>query len=225
MAENMPPKKKQYNPLPKGTQIGEYTIIDIVGTGGFGAIYCATAPHLEYPVALKIEIKSEKSSVLQREVQIHTSINENPYFPILYEVIETKDMSFISMELLGPNLSSLKNKIPGNKFLMPCLVRIAIESLRTIQSIHSFGILHRDIKPGNLLVRNSKSHPIILIDFGLSRPYKTENKMIPPRNRPGFVGTATYASLNAHLGKELGRRDDLISWFFSMMRLMKKELP
>jgi serine/threonine protein kinase len=93
--------------------------------------------------------------------------------------------------------------------------------LRAIESFHGHGFLHRDIKPSNSLIRPSRKYPLALIDYGLSRPYcdcLTGNP-IPPRHNPGFVGTSKYASINAHAGVELGRRDDLYSWFFSMVEL------
>jgi serine/threonine protein kinase len=66
-----------------------------------------------------------------------------------------------------------------------------------------------------------------LIDFGLARRYisRTDNSILPARDHAGFVGTTKYASLNAHEGVELGRRDDLISWLFSLFELMTGQLP
>jgi serine/threonine protein kinase len=85
--------------------------------------------------------------------------------------------------------------------------------LRVIEAIHRRGILDREIKPSNFLIHPSRRFPVALIDYGLSRHFKDRRT----GERPGFVGTTKYASLNAHKGRELSRRDDLISWFFSMM--------
>ena len=78
--------------------------------------------------------------------------------------------------------------------------------------MHAHGLLHRDLKPENLLMGlKTKTHVTHIIDFGLSKSYILQETMehIPYRNRKGLVGTARYASINAHLGKELSRRDDL----------------
>jgi serine/threonine protein kinase len=99
--------------------------------------------------------------------------------------------------------------------------------LRAIEGCHSRGILHRDIKPSNFLVRASARFPLVLIDFGLSRPFinPANGSLLNPRSNPGFVGTLKYASVNAHEGKELGRRDDLASWFFIVVEMARGILP
>jgi serine/threonine protein kinase len=99
--------------------------------------------------------------------------------------------------------------------------------LSAIKTCHCQGIIHRDIKPSNFLVRASPQFPLVLIDFGLSRPYLNPDTgaILPARRNPGFVGTSKYASLNAHEGKELGRRDDLFSWFFIVVEMARGFLP
>jgi hypothetical protein len=66
-----------------------------------------------------------------------------------------------------------------------------------------------------------------MIDFGLSRPYLDLESREPlsPRTRPGFIGTCSFASVNAHDGLELGRRDDIISWLYTVVEIAEKSLP
>jgi tau tubulin kinase len=99
--------------------------------------------------------------------------------------------------------------------------------LQAIKSIHQIGILHRDIKPGNFCIskqiENSTCH---LIDFGLSRRFLEPNGTIrKPRFNVGFRGTARYASIKAHEGMELGRVDDLWSFFYMLIEFQTGTLP
>ncbi|KAH0789322.1 CK1 family protein kinase [Histomonas meleagridis] len=131
------------------------------------------------------------------------------------------------MECLGPSLTTVRKLRSGNKFSLSTTLIVAVETLRCIREFHNCGFIHRDIKPANFLIRPSRSKPLALIDYGLSRRYidPETNEHVQPRARVGFAGTAKYASLNAHECKELSRRDDLISWWFSIVEIYNGKLP
>lgn len=133
----------------------------------------------------------------------------------------------MSEEFLGPSLSLILKKSPSHKFSLSTAVRAAYHILKCIESFHIFGFVHRDIKPGNILTREGTEHPLCLIDFGLSRVYVNSQtgRHLPARARCGFRGTRAYASRNAHLSKDLSRRDDLISWFYLSYELIVEQLP
>jgi serine/threonine protein kinase len=131
------------------------------------------------------------------------------------------------MEMCGPSFSAVRRFLPGHQFSTSTVLRSGIEMLRAIEAFHQRGILHRDIKPSNFLIRPSRKHPVALIDYGLSRVFldTRTRAILPARERPGFVGTAKYASLNAHRGIELGRRDDLFSWLYALFEMWEGRLP
>jgi serine/threonine protein kinase len=134
------------------------------------------------------------------------------------------DFRFVVITILGASVSSMRRMLPDHHYTQYTVLRLALEMLKCIEALHSFGYLHRDIKPGNFLLRPHPTHPLCLIDFGLSHSYLIRGKHID-RASVGFIGTCRYASLHAHDEKQLSRRDDLISWFYSVIELAKGQLP
>ena len=100
--------------------------------------------------------------------------------------------------------------------------------IQRIEFIHERGFIHRDIKPENFVIGlNDKSNNLYIIDFGLSKRYKDKNtgQHIPYRENRHLVGTARYASINAHLGIEQSRRDDIESIGYVLVYLAFGRLP
>jgi serine/threonine protein kinase len=105
-------------------------------------------------------------------------------------------------------------------------MHLAYHSLRVLEQLHSHGIVHRDVKPANFLIRRSRRNPVVLIDFGLSREYRRPDGTHEPlAQHAGYTGTVRYASLNAHNELTLSRRDDLVSWFYSTIELATGDTP
>ncbi len=133
----------------------------------------------------------------------------------------------MSMELMGPSLSDLFN-FCGRQFSLKTSVMIAFQIIQTIQHIHEMNFIHRDIKPDNFVVgMNSKSKIVHMIDLGLAKKFiKTKTgKHIPQKFGKSLTGTARYASIHAHNGEELSRRDDLEAIGYMLIFFMKGGLP
>jgi casein kinase I homolog HRR25 len=103
------------------------------------------------------------------------------------------------MSLLGRNLESLLRKC-GGFFTVNTILRVAIQVLTRIESLHAQRFIHRDIKPDNFVLGLGSSVNVVhLIDFGLSKYYQnSKGEHIPPNKKAGLIGTARYASVNAH---------------------------
>jgi serine/threonine protein kinase len=100
--------------------------------------------------------------------------------------------------------------------------------LRRLQYIHTHHFIHRDLKPSNIVMgTGSQTNLVYLIDFGLSKEYRDPNthKHIPCNEGLGFIGTTTFASVNSHMGLELGRRDDLESLAYILFYFLWGFLP
>ena len=100
--------------------------------------------------------------------------------------------------------------------------------LGALAYLHSNNISHRDIKPDNIVIGlGAKANQVHLIDFGLGKVFRDPQTQqhIPFTKGNGFLGTAQYAGINAHLGHELGRRDDLETIGHVLLYFVKGSLP
>ncbi|KAK2948873.1 putative Tau-tubulin kinase [Blattamonas nauphoetae] len=198
-------------------------VYELIGKGGFGRIHHCKFKDLH--LALKREPKSQKIGSLKKEIEVLRACQGMPHFPKVYHYGSLPEDYFVTMELLGRNLSSLVRKQPKNVFSPVTTALIGLHSLEAIELLHSKGYLHYDIKPSNLVIgRNSRRNFIYLIDFGLSRRFFPVDEQTEQGTR-GFRGTARYASISAHCGQELGRVDDLWSWFYVLIDLSTGKLP
>lgn len=131
------------------------------------------------------------------------------------------------MSLVGPNLTKVLRRCPRRRFSESTTVRLGIQCVRSIESLHRIGFIHRDIKPQNYAIGlDEPRRTVFLLDFGLARQYVDRNgNLRPPRTVVGFRGTVRYASLNAHLRRDLGRHDDLWSLVYMLVELQRVRLP
>eukprot|EP00826_Nyctotherus_ovalis_P003304 TRINITY_DN10671_c0_g1_i3.p2 TRINITY_DN10671_c0_g1~~TRINITY_DN10671_c0_g1_i3.p2 ORF type:complete len:197 (-),score=52.51 TRINITY_DN10671_c0_g1_i3:85-675(-) len=137
------------------------------------------------------------------------------------------DFDVLVMDLLGHNLERLVQDYGGH-FSLPTVLAAADQCLRAVEQLHSGFYVHRDVKPENLAVGvGKKEDKIHIFDFGLAKRYinDTTREHIGYKDGKEFVGTVRYASVNAHLGIEQSRRDDLESLGFVLVYLAKGSLP
>ena len=209
---------------------GIYRIIKMVGCGAFGEIHLAYDVNMKALRAIKFEMANHKNPQLKHEYSVLEQLNKHDSnnnasqpqnvigtdtftgVPKVYyfDRLEHK-YNFMVMEFLGPSLGDLF-QLKERNFGMETVLMLAIQILTRIEYIHEKGFLHRDIKPENFVIGlNEKSNLVYLIDYGLSKRYKDKNsgQHIPYRENKQLVGTVRYASINAHLGIEQSRRDDL----------------
>lgn len=211
--------------FPERTIIDDYEISFVLGRGGFGDVYLVRNRHSNAILALKTEYFDAEKHAMENELQV-LSVLSGPYLPQVYTHGQTPSCVYYVMEVLGPSLSSCRLKQPRKIFGRTLLMLIAEETLHIIQKVHEQGIVHRDVKPSNFLIRPFSLYPLCLIDFGISKIHftKSSRKPLPPVDGR-FVGTPKYASPNAFRKLDLGRVDDLYSWLYMICELGTGKLP
>ena len=214
------------DPFKKGFEISGYRFERKIGKGGYGIIFVVRKIATNELCAMKIEKLPTKNRGLGPEIRFMRELSGSPYFPHIIESGEDTEFRWYSMELLGPSLALAKYESRKCRFRKWTGLFVAKEMLRGIEDLHRRGYVHRDIKPGNFLLRPNAECPVCLVDFGLVKPYfKADGEHIPLETGVGFIGTCRYASLHAHGGISLSRRDDLISWFYSLVEMAVGKLP
>jgi serine/threonine protein kinase len=207
-----------------GTRIANYEVRKYLAKGGSSDIYAAVDVDTEQEVAIKIElIDSNKRGVLE-EIDVLRSIQHSDSFPKLIANGATDSFHYLAVSLLGPSLLAVCNALPTGHCSLYTTLHLALEMLKCIEAFHGLGYVHRDIKLSNFLLRPDVCQPVVLTDFGLSRRFEANGRHIERGNSSSFVGTYKYASVHAHEQKQLSRRDDLISWFYSVVELVQGTL-
>ena len=103
---------------------------------------------------------------------------------------------------------------------------VADQALDCIRAVHDCGFVHRDIKPENFCVRHEDSNRLCIVDFGLSKRFRSSTDVhIPHRMGKGLLGTPRYTSVRCHEGHEQSRRDDMESFLFMLLYLYRPGLP
>jgi len=136
------------------------------------------------------------------------------------------EYNVLVMELLGKSLEDLFYK-NCKKFSLKTVLLLAEQMISLIEFIHGKKYLHRDVKPDNFMMGLSASaDKVYLIDLGLAKKYvQSDENHIPLKENKNLTGTARYASINTHLGKEQSRRDDLESLGYVLVYFLKGRLP
>jgi tau tubulin kinase len=213
--------------IKENTRVGPFIIGKQIGHGGYGDVYVASRPNYKRKYAIKFELLEKDRVTLEHEVGIINAVTQRG-FPVVRATGSNKEFRWFAMDLYGKSFSQLRRMIPNRKFPLDFVMPIADETFKLITKFHKLGYIHCDIKPSNFVAHRKKSEPpIILIDFGFAKQHIDPNTGRPyPRNNSGsFIGTTMYASINALSGGNLGRCDDLLSWFYMIAELVQGKLP
>ena len=215
-----------------GQTISHFEILEKLGEGGMGVVYCARDLKLDRLVALKLLPPDQMANPRRRarfagEAKAASALN-HPNIVTIYEIETVDGIDYIAMEYVqGATLYEL---IRGPRVELAAVLDYAAQIASALSAAHAAGIVHRDIKPGNIMV--TKSGAIKLLDFGLAQIEDSNvdpdapTSTMPFLTRPGTVmGTIAYMSPEQAQGGGVGPRSDIFSLGVVLYQVLTGTLP
>src|SRR5258706_7721156 len=203
--------------LSTGTRLGPYEILIPLGAGGMGEVYKARDTRLDRTVAIKVlpEHLSQKPQLrerFEREARAVSSLNHSNICT-LHDVGQQDDVDYLVMEYLeGETLAQRLKKGP---LPLDQALRYAIEIAGALDHAHRHGVIHRDLKPGNIMLTKAGAK---VLDFGLAKVHAaaaTTNVTQPTNTlteEGAILGTLQYMAPEQLEGKEADARSDIFAF-------------
>ena len=178
------------------------------------------------PVAMKFEKNWGKYELLESEAYLLLLL-KGLGIPRVISFGKIKNYKVLVEELLGKTIYLIWSKKINEKNKLNDICLTAIQCINRLEYIHSRNIIHRDIKPFNFVFGRKDPNLIYIIDFGISRKYRSSKtgNHIRYRKLNTINGSMRYMSINCNKGYEQSRRDDLESLGYMLIFLIKKNLP
>jgi len=207
-------------PLSPGSRLGPYTIDSPLGAGGMGEVYRARDERLGREVAIKVlpshlYESAELGARFNREARMLSQLN-HPNICTLYDLGHEGDIHFLVMELIEGE--TLADRLARGPLPVDELLAAAGQMIDALAAAHRSGLVHRDLKPGNMMI--AESH-VKLLDFGLARPVlpRLDEELTsesPTLERPltiagSILGTVQYMAPEQLQGQEADERSDLFA--------------
>ena len=218
-----------------GTKLGRYEVRSKIGEGGMGEVYLAHDTRLDRKVALKIlpaDVASDPGRMHRfvQEAKAASGLN-HPNIITIYEIDETDSRRFIAMEFVEGE--TLRERMEARPLKLSEAVKIATQTASALAAAHDAGIIHRDIKPDNIMIR--RDGIVKVLDFGLAKlverlPSEFVDSeaptSIPMKSEPGSViGTAVYMSPEQARGVLVDSRTDIFSLGVVIYEMVARALP
>ncbi|MBO74348.1 MAG: hypothetical protein CMD33_03640 [Flavobacteriales bacterium] len=202
-------------------ELGDYRL----GKGAFGQVVTAHDRRTKKTVACKKQPRSNRY-----EYRVLMSLSNSKASSVVPEPLsyseESDGSSFLFMDKMDVDLGQLAREVDmQNDFRL--LLSIAINLFKSLGKVHDSGWLHRDIEPGNIMLRDGSGR-VYLVDFGMAKKYRSKSggEHIPfVSKKKTVVGTAKYLSTWGHRHMQQSRRDDCASAMYTLAQVANGRLP
>src|ERR1700723_4622359 len=201
---------------------GRYEILGVLGQGGMGAVYKARDRELDRLIALKVirpELANDPAILARFKQELILSRNIPPKNVVrIFDLGEADGIRFISMEYVdGEDLRTILRR--EGKFSSKDAISVVEQVCRALDSAHSEGVIHRDLKPQNIM--RDRHGRIVVMDFGLARSLGDSGLT----QTGALVGTLEYMSPEQALGSTLDQRSDIFSVGLIFFELLTGKAP
>ncbi len=212
-----------------GMRVGTSTILRELARGGMAIVFIAFQKTLKRQIAIKVLPKSlitaKSAELFQREAEAVAILSHPNIIPV-YEVGDTEEFLFITMQLIQGNTLgqymqfAQKNPIPSRRVLpLAASLRVMIQVLDALDYAHTQGIVHRDIKPGNIMIEKHSRRPLVT-DFGIVQVLNGDSEAAK-----AVHGTPFYMAPEQILGQEVDGRADIYAAGTMFYQMLVTDLP
>jgi eukaryotic-like serine/threonine-protein kinase len=196
-----------------GTRLGRYVILELLGSGGMGAVYRVRDEKLERDVAIKMLTNGlltgdDARRHFRREALALAKLN-HPRIAAVYDVGEQDGLDYIVMELVPGE--SLAARLRSGPLAVKEATSIALQVAEALEEAHEHGVIHRDLKPANVMITPKGNAKVL--DFGIAKLLALPGaESSPTMTETGqLVGTPLYMSPEQAMGRSVDARTDLWS--------------
>ena len=205
-----------------GAHVGNYRIVSVLGGGGFGTVYMAEDTKLNRNVALKFlrnPLESKHRELFEREAKAIAKLSKHRAIVQIYEWSEYQGQSYFALEYVESSADKLLAQHPEGLSVTQAM-QIVADVAEGLDYAHEQGILHRDVKPANILIETEDGAAKIS-DFGLTRFYDSSLAS----TTGGISGSPPYMSPEQASGGRVDRRSDVFSLGTTLYELLCGQRP
>ncbi len=223
------PEPRSARTLQPGDVLGRYRIEALIGEGGMGHVFSARHLSIDRKVAIKV-LRPELSRVdsqVQRFMAEAQAVNmvKHPHIIDIEDLVREGDRVFFVMELLSGK--SLKTMAKESPIELTRVVRLMRQAAQALSAAHGVGVIHRDIKPDNLVVQRDEqgNEQLKVLDFGVARIRGNDLKAAYKTQVGQVVGTPLWMAPEQVMGHQVDARADVYSLCMVMYVLLTRRFP